>query len=212
MNLMKVLGLALLTTVLLSNCKGTDKKERVSSKEESKEAQIEKPTESGVKEVLFNMESYFQAALDGDINLIKDAVSSGVDVNAINEQGQSALMLTSFNGHLPVIKFLIDNGANVTIKDENSRNALMYASTGPFNESVKYLLASGAKADINAIDNVENWTAVMFASGEGQVSVMKTLIEAGADIKMVDIDGESSYDFAVANKHPEAAEYLKSLE
>lgn len=212
MNLLKVLGLSLLTTVMLSNCAGTDKKEGTSSKEVSKETQIERAAESGERDVSFNMESYFKAALDGDVNLIKDAISAGVDVNAINEQKQTALMLTSFNGHLEIIKFLIDNGAEVTLKDENSRNALMYASTGPFNESVKYLLASGAKADINAIDNVENWTAIMFASGEGQMSVMKTLIEAGADVKMLDVDGESSYDFAVANKHPEAAKYLKSLE
>ena len=49
----------------------------------------------------------------------------------------------------------------------------MYASSGPYAETVELLLEKGA--EVNRIDEVEHWTALMFAGGEGLTEVIRTL-------------------------------------
>ncbi len=52
----------------------------------------------------------------------------------------------------------------------------------------------------------------MTAAVEGQLDVLKTLIAYGADLDMVDIDGESSLDFASLDGHTAVVEYIESKE
>jgi uncharacterized protein len=159
------------------------------------------------QEPSFNPEIIMQAALNGDAGSIMEAIKNGYDVNATDEEQHTALMMAAYNGHLEIVKMLLDNGATADAHDNQQRTALMYASTGPFNESVKLLLEAGA--DPNLVDNDEHFTALMFAAAEGQKEVVTTLLKHGADKSMVDEDGESAYDFAVANGHPEVAALLK---
>jgi len=58
-------------------------------------------------------------------------------------------------------------------------------------------------------DNDEHFTALMFAAAEGQKEVVSTLLKHGADKSLLDEDGESAYDFAVANGHAAVAALLK---
>lgn len=203
MDLRNILSVAAIAVVMLSGCNGETSETKVASSQSA--------TSSQSAEVKYTNDNFFDAAFNGQIDVVVKALGQGIDVNAVNAEGRTALMLTSFNGHLEIIQLLVSKGANTVAVDTNDRNALMYASTGAFNSCVELLLASGAKADVNAVDNIEHWTAVMFAAGEGQMEVVKTLLAAGADINMVDIDGESSFDFAVANKHPEMAQYLTTI-
>ena len=159
------------------------------------------------QEVTINPEMVMQAALNGDAGSISKAIENGYDVNATDEEQHTALMMAAYNGHSEIVKMLLDHGAKTDIRDNQERTALMYASTGPFNESVKLLLEAGA--DPNLVDNDEHFTALMFAAAEGQKEVVATLLQHGADKTMVDEDGESAYDFAIANGHTEVAALLK---
>lgn len=156
----------------------------------------------------FNSDAFFQAAFDGNKAYIEKILLEGIDVNQRNTENRTALMLAAFNGHSEIVKVLLEKGANVNLVDNINRTALMFASTGPFNATVKLLLQYGAEPNI--ADAEENWTAVMFAAGEGQLEVIKTLAANGADLSMVDIDGESCVDFAVSKGHTEVANYLQS--
>jgi len=117
-------------------------------------------------------------------------------------------MLAAYNGNIEIVKLLIDKGADVNTTDEIGRTALMFASSGPFVNTVLTLLQAGAKP--NLTDKEEDWTAAMMAAAEGQLEVLKTLVAFGADLKMVDIDGESSLDFASSKGHSAVVEYIKS--
>ncbi|MCU4155160.1 ankyrin repeat domain-containing protein [Carboxylicivirga sp. A043] len=164
--------------------------------------------EQAIAKPAINMAEYFEAALNGNIDLVQKAIDSGVDIEARNENGYTALMLSGYNGHHHIIKLLLEHKPNIDAVDGLNRTALMFASTGPFEAAVEVLIKAGA--NVNAIDSHENWTPVMFAAGEGQLGVIKLLVANGADLNKVDIDGESALDFAQTNGHTEAAKYIQS--
>ena len=64
-------------------------------------------------------------------------------------------------------------------------------------------------SDPNAIDEYENWTALMFAAGEGQLEVLRVLLDHGADPAAVDKDGDTAAYHAAQNRHPEAEALLR---
>ena len=108
------------------------------------------------------------------VKIFKSLIGYGADVNAKNNDGETALMLTS---SLEVAKLLIDNGADVNAKDNGSSTALMWASSL---EITKLLIENGA--DINAKDGYGH-TALMRAVKWDSLNIAKFLIDNGADTK-----------------------------
>ena len=136
-------------------------------------------------------------------------ISKELDIiNLPNKEGQTFLMLASYNGHTELCEYLIKNDALVEGRDNSGRTALMYASTGPFASTVKLLLSNGANA--NSVDHVEKWTALMNAAAEGQLEVVKLLLQYGADKNLKDIDGDTAESFAFQKKHLEVLNFLKN--
>ena len=203
MNYQKGFYLSLLMTVLFVACQSASKKNE--EKTISADRAVEEHSAETAPQI--NPDSFFQAALEGDITKIETALKSGIAVDVKDAEQRTGLMLAAYNGHHRIVKLLIEKGADVNQTDTNNRSALMFASTGPFIPTVTELLNAGA--DPNIADNVEQWTAVMMAASEGQLEVLKLLIDRGADLTMVDVDGESAYDFAVSKGHQAVADFLK---
>lgn len=203
---MKKISLIIIALTLWVSCNTSSKKTPASEQQGTDVATIET-----VKKEMspLDYELFFGAAFDNEEAIVKEKIAAGINVNYIDKNKSTALMLAAYNGHTSIVKMLIDAGANVKTKNANNRTALMLASSGPFVETVKLLLQSGA--EVNAMDSHENWTPLMFAAGEGQLEVAKVLLQAGADISMLDIDGESSYDFAISREHQEMAAFLQQL-
>jgi len=139
------------------------------------------------------------AALDGRLQAVLSALRNGANVNALDQEKRSALMLAAFNGHAEVVRVLIEKGANVHTTDSMGRNALMYASSGPSPDTVRLLLEN--KVDPDVQDTGEGWTALMFAAGEGLAEVVHILLEHRADRTLKDVDGDTALDFARKNGH-----------
>ncbi|WP_439182019.1 ankyrin repeat domain-containing protein [Carboxylicivirga taeanensis] len=188
--------------IVLMACQSSGKKDAKQSNELDQADAV--PTEA----LSVSMSAYFQAALEGDLEKVKEAISSGVDVNATDDNQHSALMLAAYNGHHHIISVLLEKGAKVDAVDGVNRTALMFASTGPFTQAVETLIQAGA--NLNATDSEEQWTPVMMAASEGQLDVVKLLVAHGADLSMVDVDGESSLDFAQSNGHQEVVAFIQS--
>jgi ankyrin repeat protein len=62
------------------------------------------------------------------IESIKLCLEAGVDINAIESTGRSALFGAALQGFDKVVQFLVDRGAKVDLKDRNGRTALDAAS------------------------------------------------------------------------------------
>lgn len=153
-------------------------------------------------------EQFRQLALDGNLPRMVLAIERGMDVNAVDTEGRSALMLACFNGHTRVIRTLLDQSADPRLRDSEGRSALMYAATIDNLEVVQMLLAAGS--EVNATDKVEGWTALMFAAGEGHAAVVGELLSAGADRQIKDIDGDTAEAFAIQRGHSEVVKIFRT--
>lgn len=153
-------------------------------------------------------EAVVLAALDGRIEVIEQALAAGYKVDFRNKEGRTALMFAAFNGHNGVVKRLLLAGADVNIQDQSGSTALMLASSGPFPETVQLLLDRGAVID--TADRNEHFTALMWAAAEGQIDVVKLLLNHKADFTLTDVDGDTAESFAARNGHTAIAKNLQA--
>lgn len=58
-------------------------------------------------------------------------------------------------------------------------------------------------------DGEEGFTALMFATAEGQAEVVEVLLAHGADMKKADQEGDTALDFARKNGHRKAVRLLQ---
>jgi len=59
------------------------------------------------------VEKFLKAAKTGDVDTAKQCLREGLEVDAADSNGLTALSWAVQNGHLPVAKFLVEKGANV---------------------------------------------------------------------------------------------------
>ncbi len=150
-----------------------------------------------------------QAALNGDADHVKKFIDAGTDVNAMNQEGHTALMLAAYNGHTEIVTMLIDMDAVVDRRDLLGQTALLYASSGQFPETVRILLDKGAEPNI--VDSNEHFSPLMHAATAGNLDAVKLLLEYGADRLLTDVDGDNAEFFARQAGHNQVAEYLQSI-
>ena len=61
------------------------------------------------------------------IEAIKLCLQAGVDINAVDSRGQTALHGAAFWGWNDVVKYLVDHGASLSAKDNRGNTAVEYA-------------------------------------------------------------------------------------
>ncbi|KAJ7507141.1 hypothetical protein B0H11DRAFT_192600 [Mycena galericulata] len=70
-------------------------------------------TFSVVEKLFQKPTAIIKAASDGDINRVGRLISIGVDVNAVDRWGWSALSMCGYGGHAPIARLLLDHGAKI---------------------------------------------------------------------------------------------------
>ena len=134
---------------------------------------------------------------DGDCSkeTLQVIVESGVDVNATNRDGITALMVASTHGNIDAIIVLLHAGAETSIVDCDCDTLLHYAVCGDYSkEALQAIVESGV--DVNATNN-NRITALMVASTHGNIDAISTLLCAGADPNIIDVDGNTLLRYAV---------------
>lgn len=74
-----------------------------------------------------------------DEKLVDFLISKGIDINAQNNLGKTALMMAAKRDNDKLVKYLCEKGANVDIKDTNGMTALMWAASRENQQIVEYL-------------------------------------------------------------------------
>lgn len=147
-----------------------------------------------------------QAAAIGDVAQIKLHIEKKTDLNALNEQGDTALKLAVASQSVDCVKALLEGGANPNLKDSNGSTPLMDASMAGNVDMVNAMVA--AKADLT-IANSSGWTALYCAVFAGQYDAAEVLIKAGADVNTKDPSGQTVLALAEKRNQPEIADLLK---
>jgi hypothetical protein len=92
-------------------------------------------------------------------------LNQGVSVNAVNEDGWTALMKAVYEGNADLVQLLIARGAAVDKQENAGWTALMMASQFGYTPIVRRLVAVAADTNIK---NNTGATALMFAAINGQ--------------------------------------------
>src|ERR1041384_8851729 len=90
----------------------------------------------------------WRVAEDGDTDALAGILSRGVDVNARNEHGMTALMRAAHNGHDRMVRALLEHGADPNITRNDKFTALALAAFFGHTETVRILIENGAKTEI----------------------------------------------------------------
>ena len=149
--------------------------------------------------------SLHEAARHGNIDAIELLLKKHVDINIVDKNGVTALMLASGNGHTQVIELLLKEHPNINLQAKNGVTALMIASLNGHTQIVELLLKE--HANINTQEE-DGWTALMLASLNGYHQVVKLLIKKHADINLQAKNGFSALMLASQNGHLQVVELL----
>jgi ankyrin repeat protein len=135
--------------------------------------------------------------------IVKLLLECGAKVDHKNSRGWTALMKASENGDskLEVIELLLKYGAQVDLQNDAGESALMVAAqNGQAKLATK--LVREYKANVHLKQKHSSWTALMEASENGSINIVKLLLEHGAD------DLGWALVLAILNKHNDIIELL----
>jgi len=122
-----------------------------------------------------NTEKFLTYAQEGNVSDVESFLRTGMNPNAKDKHGNTALMLATLKGHKNVIQALLENGADANAGDNYGRTALSAASEFGHTEIIQILLDKGA--DINVEGNFGK-TAIMRATARGHADIIRLLKEA----------------------------------
>ena len=149
-------------------------------------------------------------AVVGTAHAINELIQQGADVNAVDDDGDTALYYALSRDRAEIVDLLLDHGAdpNITGRRGNPRqlaNPLQVAADHGWNEVVSSLLRHGADINRQGSGGV---TAAMLAAGAGHTEALRTLCAAGADLDLLDVDGDSVLFYAASRGRVEAVRLL----
>ncbi len=115
-----------------------------------------------------------KAIANGDAKKVKTILDQGVDINAKNKEGETALMIASIEGRLKILELLVARGADLNVKDESGATALLYAAMGGSLDSIKFLIKKGADPNVKT---KYGDTALSISETKGNHAAVKFLRE-----------------------------------
>jgi ankyrin repeat protein len=146
---------------------------------------------------IIDTKAFVTAALNGEIEVVRNMLATGADVDARMSggtasltHGATALMVAAAQGHLEIVRLLLAAKASVNARRAKyGETALILAAQQSRLGVVQVLLS--AKTNVNA-KTTGGDTALIAASRNLHLDVVQTLIAAGADINAKTKSGETA--------------------
>lgn len=164
------------------------------------------------------IEKFIDAAGQGDVNAIRNFISSGIDINFVDVNGNNALHFATLHGKLDVVQLLVEAGAKLELKHKRyGTTPLVTAVKRGRSEIVQFLINSGA--DVHT--NYEGETLLNLAVEQGirwrktpehrgwYMEIIQTLIREGVDINAKNTAGRKTIEIATDNVDLEILQLLE---
>jgi len=125
--------------------------------------------------VEYTRQAFAHSAKQGDIRAVKLFLAAGMDPNAKDDEGNTALMNAIAQNRTEIIKALLKAKAKVNEKNYGGATALSWAAAGGQLDTVRLLVDQGA--DAQTINE-----AFVTAAEDAHPDVMPALLEKGAKL------------------------------
>ena len=164
------------------------------------------------------------AAAKGNWNVVRELIYYGCDIEALDENGNTALVYAVKQGKLDEIDYLLDHGADIDLGDKKERTPLILAIKKGNEKAFLKLIMRGAEIDMKDskgrtalmiaarynrlemaiillehdayIDDTDNYkeTALFHAAYKGNKRIFKYLVRQGANDKLENLQGNIAYE------------------
>lgn len=177
--------------------------------------------------------SFLKSVRKGNIQKVKDFLDEGIEVDLRDNRGYTPLMIATDEGHSEIAKILIDAGANINAKSNVNimRPPINISSSDRYSEFENLLYEGDERLNnwevtdytdfqVNAILfelTIENCikdnrghdqTALILASDNGGVDVVRMLINTRAELDLKNINEDTALMRASMRGHTEIVEIL----
>ena len=147
-----------------------------------------------------------EAVRAGDLAGVRGLLAEGVDADAAQRDGATALHWAAYRDDVPAARLLLGAGAAPGAVNDLGVTALHLACENGSGELVRALLAAGADARA-ALPSGE--TVLMTAARAGAADAVAALVAHGADVNAREsIEGQTALMWAVSERHPEVVAVL----
>jgi ankyrin repeat protein len=144
-------------------------------------------------------------AVKGDIGWVKNLISTGANVNALDSNLTTPLHRAVIAGHKDVVEILLSHGASIDALDNMACVPLHRAAEYGHKDIAMLLIER--EADITRVD-ILSASALHYASRQGHREVAELLIARSANINTKDAYGDAPLHSAVRAGHKDIVELL----
>mmetsp|Transcript_77489 Transcript_77489/g.250817 ORF Transcript_77489/g.250817 Transcript_77489/m.250817 type:complete len:905 (-) Transcript_77489:50-2764(-) len=138
------------------------------------------------------------------IELLDPITGHGVDINATDSAGRTAVM---FSKTAEVAEVLVNHGADINARSNDGSTSLMVAASLGHTGFCSFLLDRKGNASVSARDR-EGTTAAMKAAQAGRVETLELLLERHANLEDVDNLGHTMLHLAAKAGQLETVKFL----
>jgi ankyrin repeat protein len=141
-----------------------------------------------------------EAARTGESSAALTRIGAGVELDARDSTGTTALHWAVYNNAREIIDALLEAGADPNIGNRYGSTPMAEAAVGGDVEVIRALLAAGA--DVES-PNVEGQTALMIVARTENIAAAEALLAAGADVNAREAwKGQTAIMWAAARGRP----------
>ena len=140
------------------------------------------------------------AALHGNVQDIKRAMTLGADVNCKDSLGNTPLNMVAKLSYFKLVKYFIEQGANVNTANNDRITPLHYGVEYNNVRIVNLLLEKGA--NIHATDGIQE-TPLHWAGWTGNIEAARLLLAKGANPYLGNNTGVTPLDLTIRQEHKE---------
>ena len=144
------------------------------------------------------------AAEVGDLEIARQLLALGADVNHRGGDDRTALARAVFSSHPDMVALLVKHGASLTVEGPSIGVPLILAEKKP--EIIRILLDAGANPDVK--NSYRGETVLHTAAMNGDAAIAEMMLEAHADVNAHNRWDDTPLLTAVERNHPEIVALL----
>lgn len=151
-------------------------------------------------------ESFIEGIVENNLEKVMNFIHKGIDVNAFDCSGTTALNWAASEGYLDILTELIKAGADINKAEERGGwTPLMLAVINQNSAIVEELI--NQQADLEKT-NAQGYSALMLGAERGHLEAIKLLLEAGVDPNNTDSKNRLPIYHAAENANEECFNVL----